>query len=307
MAKPKPPRPPKAAKSAAAAAIKKRGVKVRSAVPKGGGSLKGRVIAPTRLLAKAFTASFTDAISREATAQWELGTATVEEYRRLVIRAYRQITDKHVTASAWVGKLLEVLAPNLPEVRLVMDAMAAEHVDLVNLAVHGRRAVFVNGRLDTVKVTSEFTSKRIITDTWLKVPEKQPRGAQYVDHAYLYRNAQGQELLVTFEFKCRGQGKKLRAQMAMRDIRLLELSHVPGVILTFLTRGKPDSVAVDKLVIAPGEGARLGRMGIKAGRNYKVEEALDASGDPYMRLTVPINTDVHRRILERVLRDRSWQ
>ena len=156
---------------------------------------------------------------------------------------------------------------------------------------------------------------RVIRDVWIR-PAGQKKGAQYVDRGLLFFNANGQALFISTEFKTRGAAGGLRPQIAARDARLLDVRHPEGTKLTYRTERSSVTSELDLenvILIGPNSPTSLreanlrSKLGVRAGDKFKLSVAKDARGELYVRIAVAVQTNSLRRILEQVLRDRTWQ
>lgn len=269
------------------------------------------------LVSRSFRRSFEQALDEVRTELVELGVTSPAQLRRAVVDAYRLLGKSKVTANDWVGRVFEIIAPDLPEVALLERVAVRELRGLVNRFVGRGRpgAYFVDGYGNGVRVTKPFTKVQAIVAVKIRRPNN--RGVDYVDRGYVISNADGQHLFVSCEYKARGARGKLREQTTQRDPRLIDKEHPSGTELTFLTSSGRAGTPIDlkDLIIVSGprspeflrQSGVFSRIAVGAGSRFRAGLAKDQNGEPYIRIIAPVATDPLRRLLEKLLQDRSWQ
>lgn len=275
---------------------------------------KGRIVGPSWLRNPKFVDVVDQAVSRNVSAEWELGHGGVERFREHLLNAFDLLSGTKVTATALLGQLWELIAPDLKEVRGITNTVAYSFRDIANEAVTLGKTVFVDGRLRKVQVSTNFTPDMVaLRDIWIRVPG-QAKGVKYCDYARLFRNPDGQLLLMRGEYKTRGAAGGLREQVGNMDERLREVAGIDGVEIHYTTVNREtgevlghDSTSVHRLVLMPGAADAFGRMGVKAGSKWRGVRALDSNGEPYIRVTAAVRTDGIRQAVQEILRDPRWQ
>jgi hypothetical protein len=259
--------------------------------------------------------SLDEALHKEAPDLVDLLVPSREEFRRLVIESARLHEGEKLTVATWLGSYFELAAPNMPTVRWMLEGLASDYADLVNKLVRDplrrtsrtKRTRFLNGRLNEVDVTSEFTKAIEVTDVRIRRRNSTGPGVKYVDRISMRANAEDQRLGATVEKKTRGASGGLRKQVAARDRRLSDVKGDPNMEITYLRDGKRESMPLEKLILVEGDLSPYNRIGLRAGVDFDWKVAEDADGNPYLRVTIPCKTDVVRKILQRVHRDPSWR
>jgi hypothetical protein len=286
---------------------------------------KGKLIAPAQLHSARFTRSLKAVISKitvsekDITALRELGLHSPEKLRSVLLEAHRILDKSKVTAADWVGRVLEVHGPMLQEVVIIEIAAAKEFMSFANKHVSEKMAgfTFMNGYFEMAGVKKPFNKVEFVRGVKIKRPG-QVEGVEYVDRAILISNAYGQKILISVEFKTRGAAGDLKRQIAERDNRMFGVENEEGTKLTYEVEGKPEKLHetdLENIILLRDarDPSRLrpedffSKIGVRAGKTFKVSPAKDAQGNEYIRVVVPVNTDILRRIIEMILRDRSWQ
>jgi hypothetical protein len=237
----------------------------------------------------------------------------------VIVRAHLRLGKSKVTATDWVGRVFEIIGPDLPEVMRIESTVITEFLGLVNRYVLQNAAgfSFVNGYGVASRVRKQFNRPpEVIHNVRIRRPG-QPTGSDYVDRGHLNRNADDQALFVSSEYKTRGAAGDLTPQTSRRDERLFGVPHPPGTELVYQMKGRSgtSSIDLDDIILASGkhspailrEAAVFSRIGVRAGTRFGARVAKDQHGDPYIRIVVPCATDPMRRLLEKLLRDRTWQ
>ncbi len=282
-------------------------------------SPKGRPLLRTMLLGPRFRRSLEDALEAVGTDELvEMGLTSKAQLRKVLVEAHRRLGKAKVTATDWLGRVFEIIAPDLAEVKLLERTAVRELLGLVNSYIARGLAGFhfTNGYGSTIRATKPFGAGDVIRNVRIRRPN-QPTGADYVDRGHLARNADGQRLFVAGEYKTRGAAGELKGQVTKRDPRLFAESHPPGTKLVYEIEGRRGEFEVDlaDVVLVTGskspailrEAGVFSRIGIRAGSRFSAKIAYDDVGEPYIRIVVPVATDPMRKLLEKLLRDRSWQ
>jgi hypothetical protein len=279
---------------------------------------KGRLFPAAAVLGQRFRSALTTAALAGKIDLQSIGIGSLAELRRVLIEAHRRLGKSRVTATDWLGRVLEVVAPKLPALLAREAEVIALLQSLANRHIGSRKGgpVFADCRGGSVKVGKPFTKRRRIYNTKIRLPG-QPVGHDYVDAGTLIANADGQELFVSMEFKSRGAAGELPGQIADRNKRLADAAAIPGAKLAYNVEGQPGQFETDLADVVSLTSARnpalagteplLSKIGVVAGGEFAVSIAKDAAGEHYIRIVVPVVTDTIRKLLERLLRDRSWQ
>jgi len=270
------------------------------------------------LLSAGFRRSLSEALRTVGSELADLGVTSELNLRTVLVRAYRRLGKAKVTATDWLGQAFEIIGPDLPELRVVEDAADGAFLGLVNgyIAQGKRGFAFTNGQGERVGVRSPFTSHEVIHNVRIRRPGQQT-GTLYVDRGRFVRNRGDQALFMSREYKTRGASGELTEQITRRDPRLLDEQHPDGTQLTYEVEGQKGTYTIDLknvILVSGGESPALlresgvfSRMGVRAGAKFRATIAKDQNGEPYVRIVVAVATDPLRKILEKVLRDRSWQ
>jgi hypothetical protein len=279
---------------------------------------KGRVFPAAALLGPNFAAALTGVAPAGIRALREMGVQRLAEFKQVLIEAHKRLNKARVTATDWLGETFEIIGADLPEVDYLRDRAVVLILSLVNQHTTGKKSgnVFVNGRRDAVAVKSPFRKRQRIRSCLIR-EAGQAQGHKYVDLGDLVSNADDQHLFVSTEFKTRGAGGGLLEQIAARDARIAEALAKKGSKLVFTVEGEttPTEIDLDDIVfIRDRKNPALvsapevfSKIGVRAGSRFNVEIAKDAAGNDYIRIIVPVATDRIRKILEQLLRDKSWQ
>jgi hypothetical protein len=247
-----------------------------------------------------------------------LGIKSLEKLRRILIEARDRLEKEKVTATDWLGRFFEVVGPSLPEVRAIEQIAVEVLRKTVNRFVGTQKSasIFTNGYFEKVIVKKRFVVTEVAYNIRIRLPG-QAVGIDFPDRATFVANADGQRLFPTMELKTRGAAGGLLEQVAAKVDRLSEAAKVDGAKLTYNVEGKqgPEEIDLKDLVLLediPKAELRecvrfLSNIGVRAGRRFKVVDGIDAHGKKYIRIVTPYPTDVIRRLLERLLRDKRWQ
>jgi hypothetical protein len=285
--------------------------------PRGSRRPKGRPLLPTMLLGPRFRRSVSRSLEGVRTDLLAIGITSEEQLRKVLVEAHQLLGKANVTATDWVGRVFEVLGADLPEVRLLENSAVDELLGLVNRFIARNTGVhFTNGYGLPVGVSKDFGDTQVIRNVRIRRPNW-PKGFDYVDRGHLARNSDHQQLFVSGEFKTRGVADKLRSQVTNRDPRMVEGDHPPGTKLIYEVEGRQGEFAVElsDVILVTGskspallrEAGVFSRIGVRAGSRFSAKIAYDDRGEPYVRIVVWVATDPIRRLLEKLLRDRSWQ
>jgi hypothetical protein len=260
-----------------------------------------------------FARSLEEAVARHIGAEWELGHGGFERFLGYVRESFRLLKDEAVTPSALLGQVIERILPQLKEVRHIAVTINHMLLRLANAAVTARTDVFVNGAGKPVAVTRPFTGTTMIRDVWIRVGG-QPKGSRYFDHGCLFTNDAGQSLPGRHEYKSRAAGlRKIRKQVTAMDPRIMEYAGVEGAELHYrvidpVTGAETfGSTPLADLVLMPDAAGPFSRMGVRADHKFRVTEAKDKRGKPYILVSAAVNSRGIRLALEVMLRDKSWQ
>jgi hypothetical protein len=272
------------------------------------------------LLGPRFRRSLDEALEAIRADLVDLGLTSEQQLRKVLVEAHRRLGKAKVTATDWLGRVFEIIGPDLPEVRELERSAIRELLGLVNTYVaRGLPGFhFTDGYGAAVRVRKPFSMKReVIHNVRIRRPG-QPVGVDYVDRGHLVKNGDAQRLFVASEYKTRGVAGELKGQITRRDPRLLDEGHPPGTVLVYEIEGSPGrlvEVSLDDVILVTGskspavlrEAGVFSRIGVRAGSRFRAGIAQDDRGEPYIRIVVPVATDPMRKLLEKLLRDRSWQ
>jgi hypothetical protein len=276
-------------------------------------SLKGRLIPRTWMKGRAFNDSLEAALAAEQANLDDLPVESLTALRSLIIRAARRSEGTKLTVYRWLGTCFEIAGPTAPWVNGLFSGLADDFAALVNEFLRSPGApgkppamMFRDGRRELVTVSSPFKTASTITDVRLRVRGSDGPGVEWVDRMDLRGNLENQQLAVTVEGKARGASGDLRRQVGSRDERLEEFRGTDAEI-TFLRNGKRETLPLEQLIFVEGAIDPYSKIGFRAGKTYDWRVAMDSAGKPYLRIVVPYNTDLLRRILHRLHSDPSWQ
>lgn len=279
---------------------------------------KGRLVSLAALFEPAFRKSLRRALNGLVTDMAELGVKNEQELLEILVEARRRLDGtQRITATRWLGSAFEIIGARMPAYLAAEKYVTRELLSLVNARISREvgRFEYLNGYLEPAGVRSRFNRLVTVHSIWIRRPG-QARGKQYVDRGLLFFNREGQALFLSTEFKTAGASGGLRRQIADRDARLLDAKHPEGTALVYQVEGSADSISLDlENVILIGrtgpadlQGANLAsKLGVRAGSRSRLSVERDANGEPYIRIAIPVRTNSMRRVLERLLRDRTWQ
>lgn len=280
-------------------------------------SAKGRPLLPRMLLAVRFTRSLTEALAAVEPDLRKLNLASPETLRQALIDSYTLLDKDLVTVNDWLGRLFEVIGPDLPDVRRIENEVIGIFIGLVNsyLSKAQQQSLFTNAYGKPITVNLAFRPGITIRNLRIQRPGQDPIDGP--DRGHLALNGARQHLVSTGEFKARGGARDLRPQTTRRTPRFVTAGHPNGTRLVYQLEGSTKDSYVDfaELVFIRGAGApellreaeKYSRYGVRAGSVSKAYFATDEVGDPYIRVVTPYATDTLRLVLEKLLRDRSWQ
>lgn len=313
MAKPKPP-----AITSALPHVNRISAPLGAQPPRRPRSAKGRPLILGMLLRPGFSRSLQVALEPERANLVEMGVTSEAGLRKAIIKGYRLLDKSRVTAADWVGRVFEIIAPDLRSMKYLEPVVVGLLVGLVNN--HIKRKLpgfhFTSGYGRSVGVTKPFGKRTVIRNVRIRRPNQQT-GSDYIDRAHLAHNLDDQNLITSIEYKTRGASGDLKGQVTGRDPRLFDHDHPPGTVLVYEIEGKRGEFTMDlkDLILVTGskspallrEAGVFSRIGVRAGSRFDAKVAYDDVGEPYIRIIVPVATDPIRRVLERLLRDRTWQ
>ena len=227
--------------------------------------------------------------------------------------------------------------------RIVAETNAARSAADASGVLFHSGFTFMNAYYEMAVVAHPFTTIEHVHDISIRLPG-QKAGLPGPDRGVFISNNIGQKVFVSLEFKTRGVAHKMKAQQGKRDDRLLRneeqttpyeafdayfrphpkvtteggtyvLPKDEGATLAYTVEGQTDTRQTDfeKIILLRGAQPELRlptdyltKIGVRAGKRGSVTKATDSRGGEYVLLTVPVETDEWRRIIESMLRDTSW-
>jgi hypothetical protein len=301
----KPARPFKASKTVAKnVSTKASGI---SNTPKQPRSHKGKLIVLPQLYSRKF----------QQRLQAASPNRDVKDLRGVLIKAFKSLKQKNIksiTSTAWLGEAFQVIVERHPVIIDLMEWTAGWYVRAINSRLGSLKVgiQILNGHLARVDVKSKFSNILMIHNVRLRRPGEDT-GKEFFDTGMLASNTNNQHLPMNMEIKTRGAGKELPHQLGDFYDRLK--ASPPGTELIYSIVGQQGEKTIDikdMILIVdkqkrPLEEDFFSRIGVIAGNTPIIRKGRDARGRLYIRVKLPIDTDTIRRVLERMLRDRSWQ
>jgi hypothetical protein len=297
---------------------------------------KGSVFHRLRLQSPEFTAALTRALTEAGIAEDALPRLGIRDeamLRRVLLDAFDLLDKRSVTVDDWLGRVFELLGPDLPDVRLVEDWSVFLFGDRINEQVirGGPGFTFMNGYYELAGVSETFDRTLVVRNLNIRL-RGQETGSNWVDRAVLLMNRDGQSLIVRVEFKTEGAKGGLKLQIGNSDERVfgaffeegevdvaaLDPVDLEGAKITYEVAGPPPThgeLDFENLILPrdaadpsrPHDADYLSKLGVYANRSgFTAKLAKDSRGRPYIRVAGPVDTYGIRDVLQRLLLDKSW-